>query len=130
MIERRLFLKGSALSLLAPGVMETALAAEGAAVIDRFFFDERFEEARALAGRTLRARVAIPVRGDVTPVWSAGLKRASQQAPLMLAGVTTESFHFCIKTLMASHARVETEIQRVGRDLYAWRIETRPAQKG
>lgn len=91
----------------------------------RIFFDERFEHARSLTSRIVPAAPILPVRSDVTAVWTGGLNRLSAEAPLRLMGVTTESFHFCLNTLLETHATVQGCIQRLDRDLYAWVVETR-----
>lgn len=125
-MKRRLFLKASAATAIAaPAFGGAAGMAQGGA--GRFFYDERFADARALAARTGAA--ATSVTGDVTQVWTQGLKRASQTRPLALSGVTTESFYFCLKTLLQSHARVDARAERIGKDLYAWRIVTTLTQK-
>lgn len=82
-----------------------------------------------LAARFAAPDKLAPVRGDVTIWWTEGLNRLSQRAPLSLRGVTTESFYFCLKTLLQSHAGVDAEVRRVSRDLYAWSVRTRLARK-
>jgi len=97
---------------------------------DHFFFDERFAEARRLA-RQASIRVAPTlVQGDVTSLWTGGLAHASLAAPLTLEGVTTESFYFCLKTLLLDHAGVSARVTRVDRDLHLWTIRTDNHKKG
>lgn len=97
---------------------------DGAAPADRLFYDERFSAARAISARLDAKAALIPVQSDVTMLWTGELKDLSRQRPLALRGVTTESFHFCLKRLLQSEAQVETRIRRVGKDLYAWSIRT------
>ena len=126
-MKRRLFLKLSALAALAAPTSRSALAgvlSDSGPRADRFFYDERFGDARSIASR-LDARASLtPVQSDVTALWTGELKELSRQRPLALRGVTTESFHFCLKRLLQSETRVETQIRRVGKDLYAWSIRT------
>lgn len=91
---------------------------------DYFFFDDRFPMARWLAVERSSMRKIIPVQSDITPVWTAGLGRASLAAPLTLKGVTTESFYFCLKVLLADQVRVDAQISRIDRDLRLWTIRT------
>ncbi|HKJ73604.1 MAG TPA: hypothetical protein VKA19_05760 [Alphaproteobacteria bacterium] len=126
-MKRRLFLKLSLFAALTARTSRSAVAhvlGESAALPDRFFYDERFTDARAISSRLLPRATLTPVQSDVTALWTGGLKELSRQRPLSLRGVTTESFHFCLKTLLRSEARVETQTQRVGKDLYAWSIRT------
>jgi hypothetical protein len=92
--------------------------------VDHVFYDERFARARQLADEMPGAHVPVPVRGDVTGIWNAGLGRASLRSPLVLRGVTTESFYFCLKVMLGSQARVETQVARVDRDLFLWTIRS------
>jgi hypothetical protein len=127
-MKRRSFVQAGMSALLLPGAVmipaSVGVARLSALDEDHFFFDERFAEARRLA-RELRGRATpIPVQGDVTPVWIGGLDRASLSAPMTLGGVTTESFHFCLKILLGDHARVDTQVRRVDRDLHLWTMRT------
>jgi hypothetical protein len=97
---------------------------------DQFFFDDRFAEARRLAQERSGTSVPTPVQGDVTGFWTGGLASASLAKPLTLMGVTTESFYFCLKTLLVDHARVDAQVRRVDRDLHLWTIRTDNHKKG
>ncbi len=132
-MRRRLFLKLSVLAALAARTSRAAFAgpSEDAGLsADHVFFDERFSDARGLASRLEPLADLTPVQSDVTALWTGELKALSSQRSLALSGVTTESFHFCLKTLLQSEARVETRIRRVGRDLYAWSIRTTTRNMG
>lgn len=91
---------------------------------DYFFYDERFAEARRLAGRLYDAKPITPVKGDITGIWNAGLKHACLWSPITLRGVTTESFYFCLDVMLRSRAGVKSRITRVNRDLYEWTIRS------
>jgi len=91
---------------------------------DYFFFDERFTEARRLAGELSDTTEPTPVDGDVTSIWTGELGRASLTAPMALKGVTTDSFHFCLKILLADQSKVEAQVSRIDQDLYLWTIRT------
>jgi hypothetical protein len=132
-MKRRLFLKASATTALAaPAMTASALGVAGAARAapraDRFFYDDRFEEAQALAAR-LGAGAKLAVSGDVTLVWTGGLSLVSRETALTLEGVTTESFYFCLKTLLQPHAALETQIARATKDLHVWSIRSNPQRK-
>jgi hypothetical protein len=125
-MNRRDFLKSTLTSLAITG---GALAISSARTpnreaLDYVFFDERFEAAEGLARRITGSAAPIPVRGDVTPVWNGALKSAGQGSPLMLAGVTTESFYFCLKTLMRPNSGLELSTNRISQDLIAWSIRS------
>jgi hypothetical protein len=91
---------------------------------DCFFYDERFDAARQLAARVSPHAPLTPVRGDITDVWNAGLGERCTRTPLTLRGVTTESFHFCLRVMLASRSRIDTAVTRVDRDLFHWVIHS------
>lgn len=91
---------------------------------DYYFFDERFDAARRLAGELSGATRPTPVHADVTSLWTGELGEACLATPLAMQGVTTGSFYFCLKVLLSDHARVESQIRRIGRDLHLWTIST------
>lgn len=91
---------------------------------DYFFFDQRFAEARRLAGEFSGTTEPTPVDGDVTGIWTGELGRASLAAPMTLKGVTTDSFYFCLKILLADQSKVEAQVSRIDQDLYLWTIRT------
>jgi hypothetical protein len=125
-MNRRDFL-GSTLASLALSCGALALApsrSPGRESLDYVFYDERFPAAEGLARRMSESDAAIPVQGDITQVWNEMLKPASQRSPLMLAGVTTESFFFCLKTLLYSRAGLELSTSRISQDLFAWSMRT------
>ncbi|MEZ5891603.1 MAG: hypothetical protein R3C58_00425 [Parvularculaceae bacterium] len=123
MMKRRLFLKTTLSSLLAAPALAHGANKARVQTPDRVFYDERFGKAHALSTEFGAART--PVRGDVTAVWREELNALSRAQPLFLSGVTTESFYFCLTTLLQSHARVDARAERVSKDLYAWSIRTR-----
>ena len=99
--------------------------------LDHFFYDERFAAARRLARELARVIEPTPVQGDITYIWTAGLGRASLVAPMTMRGVTTESFYFCLKILLADQASVDANFERIDQDLYLWTIRSHnPEQHG
>jgi len=121
-INRRHFLQAAAAAPFIPHGIAVAGAADS--TFDSFFYDERFDEARRLAAQAAGRGTLTPVRGDVTELWNAELDRASSRSALTLRGVTTESFHFCLKIMLSSKTRIETTVTRVDRDLFRWVIRT------
>lgn len=124
-MKRRLFLQSSVSSALAaPALAHAKPFQRDAGVTDRIFYDERFTEARVIANRLagfVANKPAItPVNGDLTAQWVDELVTAAMKGSLSLRGVTTESFYFCLKTLLQSRGVTATHIERVGRDLHAW----------
>ena len=89
---------------------------------DRFFYDQRFPLALRLAGELSTASELTPVQGDITGIWNAGLGHACGQSALNLQGVTTESFHFCLKLMVGERTSMKTEITRIDQDLFLWQI--------
>lgn len=90
------------------------------------FFDERFDRARHVAVAWSAPCRLIAVQGDLTPVWLGGLDRAARQHGLTLRGVTTASFHFCLKVLLCELARVEARVARLDPNLFLWTMRTVP----
>jgi hypothetical protein len=126
LMNRRDFLGSSLASLtLACGGATLALSgSSNSEVVHYIFYDERFQAAEHLAKQITESVEAIPVQGDVTPVWNGELKFACRESALLLAGVTTESFYFCLKTLMQSHTGLALSTDRISQDLIAWSIRS------
>jgi hypothetical protein len=89
---------------------------------DWFFHDARFPLARHLAMELSGSTALTPVQGDITDIWNAGLGRTCGQSRLTLHGVTTESFHFCLKIMASEQSFMETRVSRIDRDLFLWQI--------
>jgi hypothetical protein len=92
------------------------------------FFDERFPASRQLARRLSPNGRLIPTRGDVTDILRGQLlpfDRASN-----VAGITTESFSFCLDRMARDHARTRLDIERLDRNLYAWTLRLEPGSRG
>ena len=126
-MNRRLFVQGGVSSLWAANTIIASAAdapSRSGLAWDYVFFDERFAEARRLAREMAGVTAALPVQGDVTGVWTRELARASIATPLALTGVTTESFLFCLRILLADQGRVDAQVSRIGRDLHLWTLRT------
>jgi hypothetical protein len=126
-VKRRQFVQAATWSLFLPSAVISARGGtrgEDWLAWDYFFFDERFPEARRLAAELSGTTGPTPVLGDVTPIWTGELGRASLTAPVTLKGVTTESFYFCLKILIGDQARVDAQVKRVDRDLHLWTMRT------
>jgi len=133
-MKRRLFLQSSVSSALAaPAIARASEHHHNTVAARRIYFDERFAEASALASRLAGhyadLNALTPVNGDVTAPWVKELGRASARGPLSLRGVTTESFYFCLKTLLQTRGLSVARIERVDRDLHAWEIRTKIIQQ-
>ena len=114
-------------SLLLPTVVIAGspnVPSRGSPAWDYFFFDERFAEARRLAEELSGATEPTAVQSDVTGIWTGGLGRASLAAPVTMKGVTTESFHFCLKILLSDQSRVDGQVSRIDGGLHLWTIRT------
>jgi hypothetical protein len=126
-MNRRHFVQAGVSSLLLPNAVIAVCPdarSRGWPAWDYFFFDERFADARQLAGELSGATEPTPVQSDITPIWTGGLGRASLAAPMTMKGVTTESFHFCLKILLSDQVRVDAQVNRIDRDLYLWTMRT------
>jgi hypothetical protein len=132
-MDRRRFIQGAASPLLFPYVPAQASARANPPAIaaapqwewadaDRLFYDDRFPQARRLARELSGSTEPTPVQGDITGIWNAGLGSAIGKSMLILQGVTAESFHFCLKIMVGEHARMETWVTRIDRDLFLWQI--------
>jgi len=133
-MKRRLFLQSSVSSaLVAPAFAHANPYQHDASTAGRLFYDERFAQARVIANRLARQSAdkgaLAPVNGDLTAPWVGELRAAASHGALRLRGVTTESFYFCLKTMLQPHGVTATHIERVGRDLHAWEITTGVATK-
>lgn len=123
-MKRRLFLKSSALSALAaPAFAQNGFAAAPNEAASKVFYDARFSQARMLASRLSVSGTLTPVTENITAAWVKDFERLAAK-PLALGGVTTESFFFCLKTLLQPHGLTFTRIERLGPDLHAWELRT------
>jgi hypothetical protein len=127
-MRRRQFIHAATASLLLPTAVKTCVAALATISQNRdyVFFDERFEKARRVAASWSASDRLIGVQGDVTPWWSNGLDRTTRDHPLNLRGVTTESFHFCLRVLVGEYANLEVQVSRLDRNLFLWTMCTTP----
>jgi hypothetical protein len=126
-MKRRHFLQAAASSLVIPRAM--ALVNTHAPAVeqpgqDYFFYDERFAQARRLAEELSGSTALTPVQGDITGFWNSGLDRATRQFSVMMRGVTTESFYFCLKIMAGEQADLDAQVTRLDRDLFLWTIRT------
>ena len=126
-MNRRRFVQAGVSSLIVANTViaaSDASASRGRLDSDYFFFDERFAEARRMAAELSGITVPTAVQGDVTPIWTGGLSRASLATPMTLRGVTAESFYFCLTILLMDQVRIDAQVSRVDRDLHLWTIRT------
>ena len=106
-----------------------SLATEAAGV-NYLFYDERFIDSVPLAARLPTSGMLIPVQGDVTSIWINEVNTACRNSPLILRGVTTESFYFCLEIMLRSEVAVVSQIARVSTDLFFWTIRSDPSKNG
>jgi hypothetical protein len=128
-MNRRRFMKALSSTLLlplSPALNASAWSSSDKLQSDQFFYDDRFAGARKLALELACPGEIIPVQSDITDIWRAGLNRVCRQGPMVMRGVTTESVHFCLRTMVADCAEIESQISRVDRDLYLWTIKSEP----
>jgi len=127
-MKRRHFIHAATASVLLPVAATQCVAALASLSrsADYVFFDERFARARRIAALWSASDRLIAVHGDVTPVWSNGLDRATATHPLHLRGLTTESFFFCLRILAAERADLDVQASRFDRNLFLWTIRATP----
>jgi hypothetical protein len=129
-MQRRHFIRAVTASVLLPAAAGRSGAALGAGrqEWDYAFFDERFQSAHRLAESWTSSSSSRPigVDSDVTALWREGLDRLSRDQPLRLRGVTTQSFHFCLKVLLSEHTNLDVQASRLDRNLFLWTMRTIP----
>ena len=108
MADRRQFIKsGLALSAMCSSVLSAMPAGVGAAEVatlrlERFVFDNRFEEAREAAQQAAQQGIPLAeVSGDLTDLWYDDLDLQWKKASMALAGITNRSGLFVLETLAA-----------------------------
>ena len=137
-MNRRSFIYAAVSSLFIPHALVLANTQTFAEVpawewagADWFFHDDRFPQARRLATELSGSTELTPVRGDITGIWNTSLRHACGRSALTLNGVTTESFHFCLKLMVGEQTRMHTRVTRIDRDLFLWQIRcSQPIQQG
>ena len=127
-MKRRRFIHAATASLLLPTALKPSVSALASGLRNRdyVFFDERFQNARHIAASWAGSTRLIGVQGDITPLWSNGLDSMTRDQPLNLLGVTTESFHFCLRILVGEHADFDLQLTRLDRNLFLWTMHTTP----
>jgi len=127
-MKRRHFIHAATASVLLPSLLTPGPAVF--AGIGRkshyVFFDERFEPAHRVAASWPASNRPIGVRGDITPFWLSGLDGLARKDPLHLRGVTTDSFQFCLRVLLAEHAHLDVQVSRLDPNLFSWIMRTTP----
>ena len=126
-MNRRTFIKTTLASLLIPcGIARTEALCNNPGSIppDYIFYDDRFNEARQFAEQMAFDSVITPVKGDMTGIWKAGLANECTHRPVMMQGITTESFYFCLQGMIRSVAKTHTNITRINRYLFLWDIQS------
>lgn len=123
-MKRRIFIGSSLVPLFLPdlALAEHLLVSENAG---NLYFDERFSQASDIAQSLVKSSHWQAVQGDITPVWNSALKSKSKQGSVDVAGVTTESFYFCLQRLLQESHHVTLSATRIDRDLYAWTLNAK-----
>jgi hypothetical protein len=128
-MQRRHFIHAAMSSVVLPAAVKAqSLPALAALLRDHeyAFFDERFAQAQRAIGAWSAANRVIPVQGDVTPIWTSELDRTTRERRLTLQGVTTGSFHFCLRVLLSEHASLDEQMLRLDRNLVVWTLRSTP----
>jgi hypothetical protein len=124
---RRLGLWATGLLAFTPLAGQAALRQVDAdtadANVDRLFVDTRFELARQFTAQTVHPSQCV-ARAEVAALWYGELS-AYAESSFVFAGITTESFAFCLNQLANECSATAFASQRVGRDLHLWTIHTR-----
>jgi hypothetical protein len=129
-MQRREFFQMAAAALWLPMAARPGLAALPANPLhDYLFFDERFPRARQLASGWARSGRPLGVQSDVTAAWNGGLDRMVRARPLLMRGVTVNSFLFCLKVLVSEHAVLDARELRLDRNLLHWSMYTAPTSR-
>jgi hypothetical protein len=125
---RRRFLLASMYGAFAPAMALAGpgLSSKASLTNTHVFVDDRFPVARRAALTMTEAMPPIRVGSDVTGVWRNWLEEAALRDALTLEGITTESFHFCLKTLLEERVRVSGELWKIDRDVYRWVLHCAP----
>jgi hypothetical protein len=90
------------------------------------FFDERLPGARNLAQQLSGGCPLSPAEDDPTASWRPVRDVVLTGRSAEMAGVTRESFAFCLEVLAKDHARTWLTTKRLDNDLYAWRLIVQP----
>ena len=128
-MQRRQFIHAAMSSLVLPAAVGAQSLPALSALLpdhDYAFFDERFAQAQRLVAGWSAANRVIPVQADITSTWTSWLDRTTRERPLTLQGVTTGSFHFCLRVLVNEHAAIDEQVLRLDRNLLVWTMRTQP----
>jgi len=123
-MKRRIFIGSSLVPLFLPdlALAEHLLGSENAG---NLYFDARFPTARDIAESLVQSGHWQAVQGDITPIWNSTLKSESKNRTVDVAGVTTESFYFCLQHMLQQSHHVTLSATRIDQDLYAWTLNAK-----
>ncbi|MBV8854474.1 MAG: hypothetical protein JOY91_13770 [Sinobacteraceae bacterium] len=93
---------------------------------DYVFFDERFPQAHGAAAALSGCSRLLAVQSDITALWRDELAVVICRHPLHLYGVTTHSFLFCLRVLVAEQADLKLQVGRLDQNLLRWTMRTIP----
>lgn len=128
-MQRRHFIHAAMSSLVLPAAVKAQSLPAVSALLrdhDYAFFDDRFAQANQVVAAWSAANRVIPVQSDITPTWTNELDRTTRERALTLQGVTTGSFHFCLRELVREHAHLDEQVLRLDRNLLLWTMRTTP----
>jgi hypothetical protein len=126
MMKRREFLGASLVPLLAAGQLLASEQGPGSTRktdSDYLFVDERYMPLEEHVRYTVGTKAVLSVRADVTPVWNSTLKKTTRNASVILEGITSESFCFCLQKLLKHSHTLQVNVHRIDRDFYVWSIQ-------
>ncbi len=120
-MKRRNFISSSLIPLALPKLSLAGSSSLQATPTIKYF-EGRCQKAGNIARSWLGPDNWQAVQSDITPSWNGQLKSKSKDDSLHVAGVTTESFCFCLQRLLQPTHAVSVEITRVDQNLYAWTL--------
>jgi len=128
-MKRRNFISSSLIPLALPKLSLAGSSSLQATPTIKYF-EERYQKAGKVARSWLGSGNWQAVQSDITPLWNGQLKSKSKDDSLYVAGVTTESFYFCLQRLLQPTHAVSVEITRVDQNLYAWALSATNKNNG
>jgi hypothetical protein len=123
MANRREFLQaGLAASALAALIPAAAAKTSVPVAFHTVLFDQRFADSVLFAEQFSEQGIAVHgmAKGDITPFWRNELAAAWAEAPVALAGMTTEGPLFCLEQLGAQYGLRVARREPQASGLTAW----------
>lgn len=123
-MHRRSLLQGSFLAAFMPFASNAKPPAQEEVTACTLFFLDGLYQLPLAASAMLESSGTriLSVTADITAVWQQQRQLFAAGRPLVLGGITAESFRFCLHRLLQDSHHLNADSDRIDRDFVAWTL--------